>query len=120
MNEPSKKISPPVFGGISLLMVFAVLCLTVFTLLTLSTVRADMKLSDGCAETVSQYYEADLKAEETFAQIRASRIPEFVNVNDGVYSYTQQINDTSYIFVEIKYEDNVWKVITWQTVSNLK
>ena len=120
MNKSSNKISPPVFGGISLLMIFAVLCLTVFTLLTLSTVRADMKLSDGCAETVSQYYMADLKAEETFALIRSSQIPEFVSVNNGVYSFIQQINDTSYISVELTCTDGIWKVITWKTVSNIK
>ena len=36
---------PPAVGGSSLLVIFAVLCLTVFALLTLSTAAADSRLS---------------------------------------------------------------------------
>ena len=44
MAEPKAKkerFSPPAVGGISLLAVFAVLCLTIFALLSLATVGAD-------------------------------------------------------------------------------
>ena len=56
--------APPALGGISLLVVFAVLCLTVFALLSLSTVRADERLSDASAQAVKNYYAADCKAQE--------------------------------------------------------
>ena len=48
-----KNAAPAIVGGSSLIMVFAVLCLTVFTLLTLSTVQADRRLSEVTAEAVS-------------------------------------------------------------------
>ena len=47
--------APPALGGISLLVVFAVLCLTVFALLSLSTVRADERRSDASAQAVTNY-----------------------------------------------------------------
>ena len=39
----------PAVGGSSLLVIFAVLCLTVFALLGLSTVQADIRLADASA-----------------------------------------------------------------------
>ena len=64
-----KNAAPAIVGGSSLIMVFAVLCLTVFTLLTLSTVQADRRLSEVTAEAVSAYYAADTEAERIFAQL---------------------------------------------------
>ena len=54
-----EQFSPPALGGSSLLVVFAVLALTVFALLSLSTVRADARLGDAATEAVSGYYAAD-------------------------------------------------------------
>ena len=71
MNK--RKIRPPIVGGSSLLVIFAVLCLTVFALLGFSTVQADMRLSDESAEAVSEYYEAELQAETIFAVCFSSR-----------------------------------------------
>ena len=39
MNK-KERFSPPAVGGVSLLVVFAVLCLTIFALLGLATVQA--------------------------------------------------------------------------------
>ena len=63
MMQSRKHFTPPVVGGSSLLVIFAVLCLTVFTLLALSTVRADNRLSDASVKAVSDYYAADMEAE---------------------------------------------------------
>ena len=46
---------PPAVGGSSLLVIFAVLCLTVFALLGLATVQANSRLSDASAQTVFLY-----------------------------------------------------------------
>ena len=66
MNK-KKSFSPPVIGGSSLLVIFSVLCLTVFALLSLSTVLADQRLEDASVKAVAAYYEADCAAEEIFA-----------------------------------------------------
>ena len=54
-----KRFSAPIVGGSSLLVIFAVLCLTVFALLGLSTVQAGGRLSEASAEAVSAYYAGD-------------------------------------------------------------
>ena len=56
MNKHNQQ---PTVGGSSLVVMFAVLCLTVFALLGLSTVRADQHLSDTTAASVKKYYEAE-------------------------------------------------------------
>ena len=54
-RRTKERFSPPALGGSSLLVVFAVLCLTVFALLSLSTVRADGRLGDAAADAVAGY-----------------------------------------------------------------
>lgn len=56
-----RRFSPPTVGGSSLLVIFAVLCLTVFALLSLSTVQADGRLSQTSAEAAQAYYAADCR-----------------------------------------------------------
>lgn len=85
-REKRESFSPPAIGGSSLLTVFAVLALTVFALLSLSTVRADVRLADAAAEAVTGYYAADCKAQEILARLRNGETPE------GVESRTDKID----------------------------
>ncbi len=62
------KDSVPFGTGISsLLMIFVVLCLTVFGVLAYMTARADDRLTQRSAQMVQAYYTADAKAEEALA-----------------------------------------------------
>lgn len=51
-------------GTTSLLLIFTVLCLVVFTVLSLASAQADSKLAKKNAEHVTAYYSADSEAEE--------------------------------------------------------
>lgn len=115
MNKTTQQL--PVIGGSSLLVIFAVLCLTVFALLGFSTVQADQRLSDISAEAVSDFYAADCQAEEIFALLRSGQIPETVSIQDGVYSYSCTISPTQELQVEIRAND--WSVLRWQAVSTV-
>ena len=55
MNRKNHFGQQPTVGASSLVVIFAVLCLTVFALLGLSTVRADQRLSDTAAVSVENY-----------------------------------------------------------------
>lgn len=107
----------PVVGGSSLLVIFAVLCLTVFALLSLSTVQANGRMSEASAQAVSDYYEADRAAEEIFARLRAGERPEGVTETDGVYAYTCPVSETRQLRVELLREGEDWTVLRWQTES---
>lgn len=124
----SKPFTPPMIGGSSLLVIFAVLCLTTFALLGLSTVHADERLNDTCVRAVTEYYEADLQAERIFAQLRKSArnenlngnplnndsLPDGVTVAGNVYSYQCVISDTQVLDVQIEKKGNDWTVLQWQ------
>lgn len=115
--DKRRRFSPPVVGGSSLLAMFAVLCLTVFALLALSTVQADRRLSDASANAVEAYYEADCRAEEILSQLRAGEVPAEVTETDGVYTYTCAISDTQELCVSVRRDTDGWTVLQWQAVS---
>lgn len=115
--DKRRRFSPPVVGGSSLLVMFAVLCLTVFALLALSTVQADRRLSDASARSVEAYYAADCRAEEILAEIRAGKIPEGVTEADGIYTYVCEISDTQDLRVSVQVKDGNWAVLQWSAVS---
>lgn len=118
--KQQKRFSPPVVGGSSLLIIFAVLCLTMFTLLALSTAKANIRLSDASVQAVSDYYEADRQAEQILCELRkdpSQSILYNVQVDDDVYSYSVPISETQMLMVEVKIEKDSWQVLRWQSVS---
>lgn len=104
-------------GAASLLVIFAVLCLCVFALLTLATVQADQRLGDHAEAAVLDYYRADCQAEEILAQLRCGNIPEGVTVKDGIYSFTCPISETQLLAVAVTVSEKNYEILRWQTVS---
>ena len=78
MNPKSKRsgASPLGVGVISIVTVLLVLCLTIFSALTLTTAKADLNLSRINAETVSAWYAADAEAARQYAAFAASASAE--------------------------------------------
>jgi len=56
-------------GSASIILVFAVLCMTIFALISLSTSTADSQLTDRSMSMVLGYYEADKRAELIIAEL---------------------------------------------------
>ena len=119
MAKPRQRdhLSAPATGGISLLTVFAVLALTVFALLSLSTVRADERLSLASAQAVRDYYAADNGAQEILARLRAGEVPLDVTIDGGIYSYAVPISENQELQVELRVEGRIYTVLKWQAVS---
>lgn len=112
-----KNSAPPAVGGSSLLVIFAVLCLTIFALLGLSTVQAEGRLCENSAEAIKAYYEADSEAEQMLAKLRQGDVPEGVKKEGNVYLYECEISDVQKLVVEIQVEQKEYKVLRWQMVS---
>ena len=113
-----RRFSGGAVGGSSLLTVFGVLCLTVFALLSLSTVQADRRLSDKTLDNIELYYAADAQAEETLALIRQGNPPEDVWADGNYYFYSCPISDTQSLEVTVVLEeDGSYTVEQWQAVS---
>ncbi len=112
-----EKYTPaPVVGGSSLLVIFGVLCLTVFALLSLSTVQANARLSDISLQSVTDYYTADRQAQELFARLRSGEVPPEVTQNQTQYTFSCPISQTQTLMVELEQTNNGWQVLRWQGV----
>lgn len=114
MNREKERFSAPATGGISLLVVFAVLCLTVFALLSLATVQADLRLADASAQGVKDYYAADCQAQELLARLKNGELPDNVYLEGEHYVFDIPVSESQTLEVEL---DRTLTVLRWQTVS---
>ena len=130
-------------GLSSLLLVFLVLCLTTFALLSLSSAKSDYSLSEKLAQHRSDYYTASSQAEEMLAKIdqimdstyhssdAGDYIPaltkaletESVTVDSengmSIISYQIPVDDSQILSVRLKIIDpstseNYYEILTWQ------
>ena len=109
--------SPATVGGSSLLVIFAVLCLTVFALLSLSSVQAERRLADAATQAVVDYHEADLRAEEILARLRSGeQIPD-LQEKDGTYEFEVPISGRQTLTVTLERQGDEWNVLRWQAVT---
>ncbi|MDO4485006.1 MAG: hypothetical protein Q4C46_00265 [Bacillota bacterium] len=69
MNKRSKQFPFVNIGLSSLLVVFLVLCLTTFALLSLSSAKSDLALSQKLADHRNSYYTASSSAESVLSQL---------------------------------------------------
>lgn len=124
MDKQKKRFSPPAVGGISLLVVFAVLCLTVFALLSLTTVQADVRLADASAQAAADYYAADLEAQTILARLRNGERPEGVTfTGSGLLraEYACRISDTQELQVSVILQSisgREYVIERWQAVPS--
>lgn len=57
-------------GSASIIMIFSVLCLTIFAVLSLVTTNSDLKLSTRAAKSIEDYYAAEYAAETKVLEIK--------------------------------------------------
>ncbi len=122
MTEKRREtFSPPAVGGVSLLVAFAVLCLTVFALLSLTTVQADARLAEASARAVEEYYAADCAAQEILARLRNGETPveaeshSYDSWHRGTrYTYAVPISDSQELQVEVLLDGEDCEILRWQ------
>lgn len=116
--EHDRRQSGPAVGASSLLVIFAVLCLTVFALLALSTAQASGRLAQHASQAVQDYYAADCAAEALLAQLRAGECPPGVTCQGDLYTYACPITEGQALEVAVQLHSNGgYTVLRWQTVS---
>ena len=120
MNHRMKK-SPGgsgITGAATMLVVFAVVCLALFTALSLHETAEDSRRSKQFSENAVRYYEANREAEEILALLRQGTVPHGVAVTEeGRYTYDCPISDTQSLRVEVSVEGDAWTVHRWQQIS---
>ena len=115
MKKKRLPISP--VGAGSLLAAFAILCLTVFALLSLTTAHREQRLSASAHRAVSGYYEADFQAQEIFARLRNGELPPQVTVSNDQYTYQVPISRYSRLEVDLRETEAGWRILHWQLVA---
>lgn len=135
MKKELKAVGLPI-GGPSLLMAFILLCLTIFASISFMSAHRDYKLSEKTAETLTQYYAADNKAEEILAQVDtflqegiqsedierhlAEYDAKIITDENGIYiSYTVTIKDEMAVAVKARYiPDDGIEILAWKVENN--
>lgn len=116
----------PGSGIISILMVFMLLCLITFAVLTLSSARADLAYSEQTAERTQNYYAAELRASQRLQEID-EELQTTYNKKKGTEQeqicFTEPIDVTSALEVKLRICDpqengkKRYVIEKWQTVS---
>ena len=96
-----------VSGAVSLVMIFCVLCLAVFSVLTLATANREAGLAELTAERAASYYEADTEAVEMTAALKPGEEAEFSIPAGGERELTVKA---------LRHEDGRLEIVKWKTV----
>ena len=125
----SKKDNFPLnIGMSSILLIFVVLCLISFSILSIASANADKKLSQKILNRSIAYYNACNQAEETLKNIDAELTKAFTFVSSYENTYEFPISDLQSLQVRLNYiypttayqscyEIASWKVVTLQELE---
>ena len=127
-------------GSASIVLVFAVLCLTVFSLITFVVASNDMALTQAEVNLVVGYYEADTLAElilaDLLAELGTARnlgsparvMPSEIRgveihrgwsdylATESIYFYTR-ISDIKALYVHVALLENSFYILSWRMSS---
>ena len=111
-------------GSASIVLVFAVLCLTIFSLISLAAATGDKSLVDAEVNLVTSYYEADTLAEMILGEIlKARTIPgEILGIHletkaeaGGMrVSFICPLSDRKELAVEVILYANRYDIVRWR------
>jgi hypothetical protein len=124
----SRKEQKPIglnIGSASIIMIFAVLCLTVFSALSFVTAASEKSTADRFAESTAAYYEADAEAERIRTElIKDTSSAESLGVTctesaaGMVYSYAVPVDDgISQLSVVLRKSGEIMETVMWEKTN---
>lgn len=115
--KSKKRSYPPIFIGSSfMLVIFIVLCMVIFALLSFSSAKRDFDYSLKNAQRTTEYYKANNLAEKKLAQI----VSDMETTDAGTVSFTVPINDTEQLEVILELFPNetpCYQILSWKQSS---
>ncbi len=113
-----KRTTPAVTVGIaSLLTIFAVLCLAMFALLSVSTARSNQRIAMASRQAITDYYRADGEAQAILARQRRGETVGGEQQAGDTYAYRCEISPTSALEVEVTCSGSDYELLRYQVVS---
>ena len=113
-------------GSASIVLVFAVLCLTVFSLITYVVASNDKALVEAEADLVKGYYQADALAERIVAEILDSETaPASVqgvdvetswdsSLDAEVAEFSCPVSDKNALYVRLALHEDSYDILSWK------
>lgn len=96
-------------GSASIVLIFAVLCLTIFTLISYMSALADQNLIKVELRLLKAYYEADTLAEQLLFEFF-----ETDSFTEKIY-LTINISETTELYVAAARFEGSYEILSWQT-----
>ena len=117
MMKVKKTSYPPLNMGISLMLViFIILCMVVFSVLSLSTSLKDYNYSEQNAENTKAYYEACNQAERELASIK-DNISSYDEGEELEYLIKVDDNKSLQVAIELHPAQNNYTIKTWKLIT---
>jgi len=113
-------------GSASIVLVFAVICLTVFSLITFIVATNDKALVDAEVRRVTGYYEADAQAEYILAELLAAdTLPSSVRGIDINTQWNEElgtetiyflypVSDINALYVDLAIRGDSFDILSWR------
>lgn len=131
--QNERKSSGINIGSASIIMVFSVLCLTVFAVLSLITANSEYKLAVKSTDVIKNYYAADNAATEKLAVLKDTFDDgDFADVQtkatelgiicesagaDVTLSFEEKVTDTQALSVKVTYTSGDFRIDEWKLIS---
>ncbi|MCL1830410.1 MAG: hypothetical protein FWG21_03170 [Oscillospiraceae bacterium] len=118
-------------GSASIIMVFAVLCLTIFSVLSFTTSSSDLRLSHRAAKSISDYYQAEYRAQDKIILMHQQLLKEgnldSLRIQSGQtdlssrefsLQFTEPVDDRRMLLVELYFDsDNNITISRWNLLA---
>lgn len=111
-------------GSASLILIFAVLCLTILALVSFASASAGKTMTDASARAVKSYYAADTLAEQILAEIlEADTVSSSIcgievitcrAVDKRYITYSCPVSERKELHVEIAVFEDTYDILKWQ------
>ena len=111
------KKSGGVSGAVSLVMIFCVLCMVIFSVLTHTTAERESTLSRKTEQYAKEYYQADYEATVIVAALRSGTDPGVeVDWDGDTASFLLPIGESLGLDVAVSLQGGDCEILRWQTV----
>lgn len=107
-------------GSASILLVFAVLSLTIFSVITFQAALTDQSLTTVWEQAVTAYYQADAQAESIVSEILGrDDTPSFVQgvdieVDGNIFAFSLPVSEQKELSVRIAVADGSYETLEWK------
>lgn len=122
-------------GGPTLLMVFVILCINIFAVISYMSALRDYNLSEKSAEMITNYYEADTKATKVLSDIASDIVLNLEHINKDkdineftildeadtrIVKYKVPIKKDIVLSViaEFPKNSNKYRILEWKMINN--